>query len=244
MELIDIRGKTLEPEGISNAPTTEGIVFVKNGDFIAIKKLLSAWSTPYRHPHENSPGITMIRASRRDSPLERPGYRGFCRSPLSLHTDRATSSDPPSIIALLVIEPPQVGGETLLADLAPSIEQLARLPKFSDVCRMAVLTSRHGEWPILEILSSGGFRFRYRDDEIANPRLVSEQGLPVLKAIEKIGHSAQVINFQSGEGYIIHNYRYLHGRRAFEGSRYVIRFLARAEIPFTGPWSQRPESDG
>jgi hypothetical protein len=66
---------------------------------------------------------------------------------------------------------------------------------------------------------------RFRDDELAAPSSEGEFGdvLALRKAISRVTRS---IPLQTGDGYILHNQRYLHGRSSFRGDRTLARMLA------------------
>jgi hypothetical protein len=69
----------------------------------------------------------------------------------------------------------------------------------------------------------GRFRVRLRLDRLGYFNYELTPHLPAL--FEAISLSTFSLHLQEGEGYIIDNYRYFHGRRAFRGCRRMLRLL-------------------
>jgi hypothetical protein len=69
--------------------------------------------------------------------------------------------------------------------------------------------------------TGGRLTLRLRLDELAqfSPDVI--HWLPALRAT--IDHHAQTFRLNAGQGYILDNYRWLHGRRAFTGQRVMYR---------------------
>ncbi|TDC76314.1 hypothetical protein E1285_40190 [Actinomadura sp. 7K507] len=231
MRLIDGTGAPIDPAIMSDTLATSGVVFIRDGDLPTLIELLLTFSELYHHPHEDSVGITRIEGASSASTIGHPGRQAFSRDALPLHTDRAMVAAPPTLATLLTVQAPAQGGEALLADLAPAIHRLTRLPDLAEACRSAVLVSADRQAPVLEPLGPAGYRFRYRNDAIARSRLLSSCGWPVLEELRKLRNTPRVVRMSAGDGYIVHNHRYLHGRRSFSGDRQMIRLLASSDIP-------------
>jgi hypothetical protein len=78
------------------------------------------------------------------------------------------------------------------------------------------------------ILASNGLaRIRFRDDRIAVPASASDDQ-QVVDALRDLVSAATIsVRLGPGDGYIVHNHRYLHGRSSFAGDRRLGRMLAR-----------------
>ncbi len=114
-----------------------GLLLVTEATVNELTSFLGDWTVPYSHPHENSPGITVIR------PLSVRGenHTGFTHHPLALHTDRAHSSVPPTIVGCLYTRPAADGGESLLLDGAEIIRTVEHRTLLSEA-RHVVLRAR------------------------------------------------------------------------------------------------------
>jgi len=73
------------------------------------------------------------------------------------------------------------------------------------------------------IFSNSGDRItiRLRLDDLAQFSSETMRWLPVLRAA--IDRHATVLRLNTGQGYILDNHRWLHGRRAFTGQRVMYR---------------------
>jgi alpha-ketoglutarate-dependent taurine dioxygenase len=223
MKFTNATGTDIDPSEVPGAINTYGIAFFRDADVSTLQASLSSWTIPYGHPHENTPGLTLLSANRQD---RHAGLKGFTREQLTLHTDRASNDAPPTLMALLILEPPDAGGKTVLADTAPLIGELKSHPEFDDIKASAFLASDNQKWPILERTTHERYRFRFRNDEVARPHSARKEGELLLRALEQLCSHPRTVELRSGEGYLLHNARYLHGRQEFQGRRTVARFLA------------------
>ncbi|KKK21364.1 hypothetical protein AOCH_002057 [Aspergillus ochraceoroseus] len=80
--------------------------------------------------------------------------------------------------------------------------------------------------PIFEE-SSGMFRFRFDD----NIQLSASLVLRFPQFLEVIYRNAYAISLEPGQGYLLDNHRFLHGRTAFHGSRELLRVLVNPPLP-------------
>ncbi|WP_182877716.1 hypothetical protein [Microbispora sp. H10670] len=188
-----------------------------------VTSFLNGWTMPYSHPHENSPGITVIKPR---TP-EGDNADGFTCGSLSLHTDRAQAIAPPTILGCLYLRTSCTGGESLLLDgkeLVRTADERSQLAESAHV----VLRSRGRPWlPIIELAKDGRrCRVRYRDDQLARPHAATKSARPLLTTISGELRAPSVRLFEPGQGYLIHNQRFLHGRASFTGRRTALRILA------------------
>jgi hypothetical protein len=222
MRFTAVTGADIELADVPIAIKAHGVVLFEDADVSSLRSALSGWTTPYAHPHETAPGLTLMSADLRDG---LPGLAGFTRHGLPPHTDRASSDAPPTLMAMVILEPPESGGHSVLLDTAPVVRGLKRHASFDAMISAAFIKSGQRRWPILERSPQGRHRVRFRDDEIANPHTTSRAGEVLLRALKTQCPRPRMLEFGSGEGYLVHNSRYLHGRQEFRGRRVAARFL-------------------
>jgi alpha-ketoglutarate-dependent taurine dioxygenase len=180
-------------------------------------------------PHRDSEpdGVTVVEY--REDLAGRPGYTGLSNGPLPPHTDSSGLSSVPQGLALMCERLSSEGGESILIDgqaVAETLQQL-RPAAFDEFCRVdsVVFVSGSEEFrgAIFTPVADGRFRVRLRLDRLGYFNYELTPHLPAL--FEAISLSTFALQLQQGEGYIIDNYRYFHGRRAFTGSRRMLRLL-------------------
>lgn len=225
-------GLTLGPGDFSpdNARTLlceHGLFCFERVDQTELLQTLHALGTPLLHPDSNVDGLTLIAGSVQAADALNAG--GFSDQALPPHTDRTILERPPEIVALWCEQPSPSGGDTVLLDgrvlyrdLADSSPELARLlenPRnvvfaAGDDVRFA---------PVFERTSAGRVRIRWRFDQLlyVNPSL--------WRWMEHLQQTitARSLQFRmaAGQGYVLQNTRWLHGRTAFSGPRAFHRLL-------------------
>ncbi|WP_433501125.1 TauD/TfdA family dioxygenase [Sphaerimonospora sp. CA-214678] len=181
-----------------------GLVLVTEATVAELISFLGDWTVPYPHPHESGPGITVIQ------PLSVSGenHNGFTRRSLALHTDRAHSRVPPTIVGCLYTQPSADGGESLLLDGAEIIRAVEHKTLLSEA-RHVVLRARGCPWPPVMSLTADGKRYhiRYRDDQIGRPHAATISAQPLLTMMQRPLATPAVYLFDKGQGYLIHNRR-------------------------------------
>jgi alpha-ketoglutarate-dependent taurine dioxygenase len=213
-----------EPIEIPEHLLGEGLVFFRSPQ--TRRSLIAlAQSLGNIVPHRDSDpdGITVIE-DRAQSQLE---YRGLTNLALDPHTDRSSEERPPRLILNYCTLAASEGGEVVLADARavydilthtqPRVISLLERPDavgFSDGSKTLVA-------PVFSRDSSGRVRVRFKFDSSLVANDDTWWALKHFKAtIEE--HSLQ-IPLHQGEGYIVDNSWWLHGRRQFSGSRQVLR---------------------
>lgn len=210
------------PENISTYLQRDGLVLISEATADSLRRFVFGLGDPVDHPHDRDPGVTVIRPLSGSSAED--GTLGFSRQPLALHTDRSLAERPPSLLASIVTQPADDGGDSLFLDGARLLSQL--IGKFGRRrIRSLRLRARSGlSYPIFE--EDGQlFRMRFRSDALARPGGDQESGVIIDHLDNLLAHPTRVI-LGAGDGYILHNYRLLHGRLGFTGNRSVMRFLA------------------
>ncbi|MCA2185690.1 TauD/TfdA family dioxygenase [Nonomuraea cavernae] len=224
MRLKAPNGQEFRIDQAQDGLAQHGIILFSGATLNELKSALNDWTVPYRHPHDVSPGVTVIRPNL----IGETNAQGFTYEALPLHTDRAQVDSQPTIICCLYTQEAAVGGESLLLDGA----EIAHSLLCRNLLAMAdnvVLLSKGNRWRtvIKPYDSYAGFRIRYRNDSIARPHVTTCDARPLLDAFEAKVASPLVYALHAGEGYLIHNHRVLHGRYAFTGDRAAIRLLAK-----------------
>ncbi|WP_204016976.1 TauD/TfdA family dioxygenase [Sphaerimonospora thailandensis] len=223
MRLLTPMGRQLTAVEARRWLAVHGIVLVAEATVAELTSFLGDWTVPYSHPHESSPGITVIQPLA----VSDGNGNGFTRRSLPLHTDRAHSPAPPTIVGCLYTQPSSKGGESLLLDGAEIVRAAERSTLVSEA-RHVVLRSRGRPW--LPVISSSTdskrYRIRYRSDQMAQPHAATVGAQPLLTMMQGALTTPAVHLFEEGQGYLIHNQRFLHGRRTFTGNREAIRIMA------------------
>jgi alpha-ketoglutarate-dependent taurine dioxygenase len=175
----------------------------------------------FRHPHADQHGVTLVRPTTGAPPSE----RGLSREMLTPHTDRAQVDLPPGVVGLLCLEDASSGGTSLLIDFEKVLDRLATLIPVSELARLLriKIIGSGALLPMLWRERNGNYCVRYRDDEIAQP-FSYDQG--ILVRLRELTTKLQLeVRLSPGDGYIISNHRWLHGRTAFCGRRLMTRIL-------------------
>lgn len=183
---------------------------------------LASWTVVRPHPHAGSDAFTVIEPR---SATTESGGDGFSYGAVAPHTDRALLSRPPALAAVLVDQPAQAGGRSLLVDLRADwwFRVLARSSRVESDLRLHAADG--SLWPVVEA-AHGLVRVRFRDDDLARPRWSGIKGRILLARVQALAARPVAFRLGAGEGYLVHNHRLLHGRTAFQGYRRVMRLLA------------------
>lgn len=224
MRLLDATGDAeLTWEGVADHLASQGLVLIRQGSVGAVQALLAGWTGPATHPHDNHPGLTVITPDRRGRGTA--DNAGFTRSPLLPHTDRSLQPEPPSVLAAVMISPSAIGGQTLLADGAGVLTALRYSHPPAVVDHLCLRTANGETAPIITI-RAGLVKIRFRDDQMAAPWSAGGDQRVVATLRDSISAATTSLPLSAGDGYLLHNHRYLHGRSGFAGHRQVARMLA------------------
>lgn len=179
------------------------------------------------HPHRDSEpdGVTVI-TGRGDR--AQPGLAGFTSAELHPHTDRSGVAQPPVLLMMTCATAADHGGDSfavdgrLLHDILGSedphaLRALSRL-------RSVLFGGAGGHLgAVFETSADGRVSVRLRLDELARYSPDVEQVLPRLAALA----AANIVSMplRAGQGYVLNNSRWLHGRGHFTGPRVMLRLL-------------------
>ncbi|MFC5829506.1 TauD/TfdA family dioxygenase [Nonomuraea insulae] len=187
--------------------------------------LASRLLTAREHRDAAADGVTMI--ADRGSVADRLGYAGFGAGELEPHTDSSALAQPPRLVMLVCVQPADCGGESSVVDGAAVYADLAA--RSSDLLQAlkrpgTVRFGDPGYWgSVFEPTVDGRMTVRLRLDGLEHFTSPVVEAVPVLRAV--ISRHVRVLPLQPGQGYLLDNWRMLHGRRGFRGSRLMYRVL-------------------
>lgn len=155
----------------------------------------------------------------------RSGFAGFSACALNPHTDRSGIANPPTLLMMACEQPASSGGECVVIDgkavYDDLVESHPKAAKALSAPRSVLFGGAAG--CLSSVFSHAGDRFniRLRLDDLAQFSPETTRWLPVLRAA--IDRHAAMFKLHTGQGYILDNHRWLHGRRAFTGQRVMYR---------------------
>jgi hypothetical protein len=170
------------------------------------------------------------------SPAQGSGYAAFTNAELILHTDGSSVPEPPGLLLLCCQQPADEGGRTRVADGATIISTLAgqypaELQSLS-APRAAFFGAAGGyHGAVFELAGSGRTRIRLRLDDLAWFSADAAEAVPLLRAA--VASHVQTFRLGAGEGLLLSNTRWLHGRDHYAGHRTILRVLG-DPLPNTG----------
>ena len=177
-------------------------------------------------PHRDAgpDGVTVIT----DTQTTDPGYAAFTDAELIPHTDGTSLPDPPGLLLLTCQQPASQGGSTLLADAARITTTLAgqhpAALRTLSAPRAACFGAPGGYLgPICELAGPGRARIRLRLDDLAMFSIDATPVIPLLRAV--ITQHVHAIQLRTGQGLLVSNTRWLHGRDRYTGPRVMLRIL-------------------
>jgi alpha-ketoglutarate-dependent taurine dioxygenase len=196
----------------------------------------------YVHRDAAFDGITEVRSSPVHS--EGSGYSGFTDNELILHIDRSGVENPPTFGLLYCHEQASTGGETILADGKAIYEQLVlHQPELlEELSEPQCAVFGGGESlvraGVFSQMADGSTCIRCRFDQLGYYNAVVANALPILMNV--IDRSVVKFRLRKGQGYLLLNRRWLHGRTAFEGAREMWRVLI-SRSPITDRHARIPD---
>ncbi|MBV9020675.1 MAG: TauD/TfdA family dioxygenase [Chloroflexi bacterium] len=187
--------------------------------------------TVMRHRDSDVDGSTYLATS--DGEIKDDGYLAFSSSYLPLHTDRSGIPDPPTLILLWCCRPANSGGSSLLAD-GKHIHHVL-VEKFPHVLQTLATPNsaifRGTDIPLLgsvfNTLENGNIYIRFRYDNLGYYSAPVSAILPTF--LEVLNMHTISFPLAKGQGYIIQNGRWLHGRTSFQGKREMYRVLIKTD---------------
>jgi alpha-ketoglutarate-dependent taurine dioxygenase len=179
----------------------------------------------YPHPDSGPDGITVVTGSGDE---RRPGLAGFTCAELRPHTDRSGVPEPPLLVMLTCVVPAEHGGQSVVVDgkllyrvLAAEDEETLQILSRP---RSALFGGAGGYLgAILERDADARVSVRLRLDELSQFSPDVTRVIPRLVALAE--RHMLVLPLRAGQGYILNNSRWLHGRERFSGTRTMFRVL-------------------
>ncbi|MFI7605860.1 TauD/TfdA family dioxygenase [Micromonospora sp. NPDC049366] len=215
----------------------DGAVLIQQGSVAEVRALLDRWTVPVDHPHQVIDGMTVIAPRLRSDDSDNEA--GFTDLALSPHTDRSLHEQPPSVLATLMLAPARDGGSATLVDGARVLALARRCASDAEIARLRLRTTSGRFGPPVVEFSPDHARIRYRNDCIAHPYSTDGRTEPVAAVRRLIVEMTRSLRLRAGDGYLVHNHRFLHGRAAFAGDRRLVRFLASVNSDHPYAWLNR-----
>jgi Taurine catabolism dioxygenase TauD, TfdA family len=225
-----------DPGAVATCLNSAGIALVDDIDSDAtLLELARPLVTVVPHRDGGPTGITTI-SDRRDL-AERAGMAGFGTDALAAHTDRSSLVNPPGLVLTVCRRAADRGGDSILVDGRAVYGELADSHLEALQClstpRSALFGGASGYLgSIFTHRFDGRVRVRLRWDSLARFSPDVSRVLPILRAVVD-RHTVQ-IGLRPGQGYIVDNHRWLHGRREFTGDRTMSRLLGQPLAMTTG----------
>jgi hypothetical protein len=153
---------------------------------------------------------------------------GFTDRELVPHTDGSAVAEPPRVLMLACVRRPRTGGKVMLVDGRRLYDEIARNdPEMLDALRAprsAYFGGGSGHLgSVFEEAADGRIRVRLRFDDLV--RFSPATSLYLGKLREHVRQRAITLDLAVGEGYLLLNDRWLHGRTRFVGDRVMLRLI-------------------
>lgn len=191
----------------------------------AFAALAHSLVTLYAHPDADPDGLTAL--SPRPGSSEQ-GRLGFTDLELCPHTERSATLRPPHLMLLMCEQPAHRGGQSLLTDARAVAAELHRTaPRaWRELSRAGAAffggAAGHAG-AVFEPAEKGWWTVRLRLDTLVRFSPRAEPHLPLLRQV--LDRHTHALDLAAGQGVVLDNTRWLHGRRAFEGPRRMLRAL-------------------
>ncbi|MGB3441188.1 MAG: TauD/TfdA family dioxygenase [Actinophytocola sp.] len=155
----------------------------------------------------------------------RSGFAGFSACALNPHTDRSGIVNPPALLMMACGQPASTGGECVVIDGKAVYDDLAeshpKAAKALSAPRSVLFGGAAGYLGSIFAATGDRITISLRLDDLAQFSPDATRWLPVLRAA--IDRHATMLRLNTGQGYVLDNHRWLHGRRAFAGQRVMYR---------------------
>jgi alpha-ketoglutarate-dependent taurine dioxygenase len=224
-DFFDINQLIENKDFLKNILDDKGVLLIKNveHDDEALKIAKNLGSI-HHCVDANTNGITVISNIEQGKNIN--NSLAFTHAALYPHTDRSPIRVPPKYLINWCVHSSNSGGEVLLCD---GHTIFSYLMEHSPLTCKALMESDAGEFsdtvdtyigPIFK-LDNGKIFLRFRRDNCVKFKTLFHNHIHTL--YEAIDLYTFKVNTKPGEGYVIDNTRWLHGRTAFEGNRVIKR---------------------
>ncbi|WP_158073508.1 TauD/TfdA family dioxygenase [Actinophytocola xanthii] len=185
-------------------------------------RLARSIATIVPHRDSDSTGITAIADV---GSQVRSGFAGFTTSALNPHTDRSGIDRPPALLLMSCQQPATRGGECVVIDGKSVYDDLASTNpeaiKALSAPRSVLFGGAAGHLGSIFTRVGDRVSVRLRLDDLAKFSSEVARWIPDLRAT--LGRHIHILRLNAGQGYILDNHRWLHGRRTFSGQRVMYR---------------------
>ncbi|GAA3891962.1 hypothetical protein GCM10022243_66120 [Saccharothrix violaceirubra] len=208
---------------VADALARHGLVLVDGlSDSADVLRLAQSVATVVPHRDSASDGVTTLV----DLGSDASGFAGFSSCALAPHTDRSGVANPPALLMLGCSRRATSGGQCVLFDGLAVYETLAETEPDALAALRAPRSVLFGGasghlGAIFTEYDDGRVTVRLRQDDLVQFSPDVERSLPTLRAA--IEQHVRELDLSAGQGYVLDNHRWLHGRRAFIGHRVVHR---------------------
>jgi hypothetical protein len=228
----DIRDPAQQPSITARLRDQGLVTFDGLGDRAVLVAAARRLMTIRPHRDADPDGITVITGTG----VRTSGYAAFTEDELIPHTDGSSVSDPPGLVLLACQQPADEGGTTLVADgeriVGTLAEQYPTALQSLAAPRAACFGAAGGHLgPVCEPAWPGRTSLRLRLDDLAWFSAEATAAIPVLRAV--IAQHLETFRLGPGEGMLLTNTRWLHGRDRYSGRRVMLRILG-DPLPGTG----------
>jgi len=177
------------------------------------------------HRDSDSEGVTTIK--RRFSTAI-GSLSGFTDRELEPHTDGSAVAEPPRILMLACVRRPRSGGQVVLVDGYALYREIAGCDRamLDALCAPRSAYFGGGSGHLGSVFEDqGGHRVavRLRFDDLICFSPAASLYVGRLREFVRLGSIA--LDLAVGEGYVLLNDRWLHGRRRFVGDRTMVRLI-------------------
>lgn len=216
-------GELPVPDLEDRIKNSEGLLTFECRDEDAVLRAAQGVGEVMLHPDSDARGITPIRLTEGRTDV------GLTTGELMAHTDRPATDEPPRYLFLWCRRASEDGGETV----AYRGRDVVRYLEGHDPATLAALTSsqaaifRTGQYmhvgPIIRIENGQVVGVRLRFDRLIHFSWDVARCLPgFLVALESV---ARRFALQPGQGYILDNRTWFHGRTSYTGNREMSRIM-------------------
>ena len=224
MEWISIGGRDWDTLMVRELSTVGACMFKGVDSRERLIELVNTLGDVYHHRDNDSQGLSTLEA---DEGRASSSGAGFGRGALALHTDQAGAPDPPRFVLVMCERESRTGGDVVLADGQEAVLRMAE-HELEILLGRKQVTYRGPEGytyegPVIQQTESTHWSIRLRSDVHAS--LCEVAGLAIHSLRRAALSSCSVRRLAVGEGYLVQNGRWLHGRNAFRGHRRVVRVL-------------------
>jgi alpha-ketoglutarate-dependent taurine dioxygenase len=178
------------------------------------------------HRDSDSDGVTTI--AQRPAAAGGTSLTGFTDRELWPHTEGSAVDQPPRVLMLACLRPAETGGRSHLVDGRDLHDEIVR----TDPAMLAALSALRSAYfgggsghlgAVFEQTAQGRVAVRLRLDELArfSPTLTPHIGR--LRTL--VQDRVVALDLREGDGYILLNDRWLHGRTRFTGHRLMLRII-------------------